>query len=159
MYDQGFRKAAISLYNYLGNMKNVALALKIGVATVWRWLRKGIQTIKRQKKPLSETILDYVRHLLEETNTITQLEIIKKVKQTLQVHVSRQCVSCAIRLLGFSRKRLRTRGSTNMDRLKQKVDLFREGIAAIDKAMLISIDEVGFDQRMIPIYGYSKKRN
>ena len=65
MYDQGFRKAAISLYNYLGNMKNVALALKIGVATVWRWLRKGHT---EQKKPLSETILDYVRHLLEGSN-------------------------------------------------------------------------------------------
>jgi hypothetical protein len=47
MYNETFRKVALSLYSYLGNMKKVALALKIGIGTVWRWVRLGIQSKPR----------------------------------------------------------------------------------------------------------------
>ena len=47
MYDQGFRKAALKMYNYLGNMKKVAKALNIGAGTIWRWIHNGIIPLKR----------------------------------------------------------------------------------------------------------------
>ena len=42
VYSEGFRRAALQLYSFFGNMKTVASALHIGVATIWRWLRLGI---------------------------------------------------------------------------------------------------------------------
>ena len=51
MYSIGFRDAAIKLYDFLGNMKKVSKALKCGVATIWRWVNKGIHNKKRTDKP------------------------------------------------------------------------------------------------------------
>ena len=68
MYSKGFREAALKWYDFLGNMKNVAKALKCGVATIWRWINNGINNKARKDKPRNKTteaILSFIKLELE----------------------------------------------------------------------------------------------
>ena len=116
MYDIGFRNAAIKLYKHLGNMKKVANILDIGVATIWRWLRYGIErkvVCNREPKKLKDMLLAFIEARMLTKPTITQKELQKDIFKMLNVRVSRQCVATGIRKLNFSRKRLSKRGITN----------------------------------------------
>ena len=157
MYDQGFRKAALKMYNYLGNMKKVAKALNIGAGTIWRWIHNGIIPLKRQKTPFADTLVAFVKCSIEKSNHLTQFELINNVKVHLGVTISRKCLSSVLKILQMTRKRLRKRGFTNKTKYSERVQSFKESIQSINKSSLISIDEIGFDQRMTPLYGYSIK--
>jgi transposase len=157
MYDQGFRIAALKLYNYIGNMRKTADALNIGVATIWRWIHKGIIPMKRQKISFPETLVSFVKCSIESQNHITQLELISKIKTHLGVHVSRKCLSTVIKVIGFSRKRLRKRGFTKETKYNECIKRFKETLISMNHDSIVSIDEIGFDQRMTPLYGYSLK--
>lgn len=150
MYDKGFRIAAIKLYNYIGNMKKTAKVLGIGIATIWRWIHNGT---KKHKTSIPETLLSFQ---IEKSNHTTQNELLRLIKEHLSLNVSRKCVSCALHILNFTRKRLRSKGFTTPGKYKEKMDSFRDSIKNNNKT-IISIDEIGFDQRMLPLYGYSIK--
>lgn len=156
MYDKGFRIAAIKLYNYIGNMQKTARALGIGIATIWRWIHNGIDPIKKYKTSVPETLLVFTKCQIENNNSITQTDLIRLVKQHLGLNISRKCIATVLKILNFSRKRLRHRGFTTPGKYKEKLDIFRDSIKNNNKT-IISIDEIGFDQRMLPIYGYSIK--
>ena len=93
MYDVGFRNAALKLYNHFRNMKKVANALDIGIGTVWRWIHNGITPVQRKKTPFSEVLLAFVKLTIEKTNHISQIELQQKIKESLGMSISRQCVS------------------------------------------------------------------
>lgn len=162
MYDIGFRNAAIKLYKHLGNMKKVANILDIGVATIWRWLRYGIErkvVCNREPKKLKDILLAFIEARMLKKPTITQKELQKDVFKILNVRISRQCVATGIRKLNFSRKRLSKRGITNKQVHAERLEIFskRYRLAKDNKIKVVAIDEVGFDQRTVPLYGYSIK--
>ncbi|KAL6764452.1 hypothetical protein V8C86DRAFT_3022345 [Haematococcus lacustris] len=45
MYDQGFRAAALAVYQHFRNMKTAATVLKVGVGTIHRWVTNGTSTL------------------------------------------------------------------------------------------------------------------
>lgn len=125
MYDKGFRLAAIKLYNYIGNMKKTAKALGIGIATIWsralhssfaRWIHNGIESTKKHKTSIPETLLSFIKCQIEKSNHTTQNELLRLIKEHLRLNVSRKCVSCALHILNFTRKRLRNRGFINLEK-------------------------------------------
>lgn len=154
MYNQGFREATLVLYKYLKNMKKTAKALNIGIGTVWRWINNGITPLKRHPSEIPEVLKSFVKLKLEGNNSLTQTELKKLVLEHLQVNISRHCISTIIRLLGLSRKRLRKRGLTNKVKYEERMTLFKKGLETSTE--ILSIDEIGFDQRMVPLYGYSQ---
>ena len=157
MYEQGFRKAAVELYKYFGNMKKTAAALKIGLATVWRWVRIGIQPKTRIQRHFPTALLVFVENLIEQKNFMTQIDIKYEVKRAFQLDISRKCVSTILKLLNLSRKRLRKRGFCKKQILESRLFDFKNLVNTSNIENIVSIDEIGFDQRMTPLYGYSRK--
>ena len=156
MYNQGFREATLVLYKYFKNMKKTAKALNIGIGTVWRWINNGIIPLKRHStaNEIPEVLKSFVKLKLEGNNSLTQTELKNLVLEHFQVNISRHCISKIIRLLGLSRKRLRKTGLTNKAKYEERMTLFKEGLETSTE--IVSIDEIGFDQRMVPLYGYSQ---
>ena len=156
MYNQGFREATLVLYKYFKNMKKTAKALNIGIGTVWRWINNGIIPLKRHStaNEIPEVLKSFVKLKLEGNNSLTQTELKNLVLEHFQVNISRHCISTIIRLLGLSRKRLRKTGLTNKAKYEERMTLFKEGLETSTE--IVSIDEIGFDQRMVPLYGYSQ---
>ena len=120
MYSKGFREAALKLYDFLGNMKNVAKALKCGVATIWRWINNGINNKARKDKPRNKTteaILSFIKLQLENKNFLTIRDLQKQILESFNVTFSR---------LGFSRKRLQKRGNVNVHKVSSRYEEFKE---------------------------------
>jgi hypothetical protein len=153
MYNETFRKVALLLYSYLGNMKKVALALKIGIGTVWRWVRLGIQSNPRFPLAFPDAMVSIVEFFVTENNHSTHLDIQKEIQRCTGNVVSRHCIASILKGLGMTRKRLRKRGKhpRNVPLLTFKT--FKEYISKATR--VVSIDEVGFDQRMTPIYAFT----
>lgn len=162
MYDIGFRHAAIKLYKHIGNMKKVAAILNIGIATIWRWSHYGIErkdSCNREPKKLKDVLLAFIEARMLAKPTITQKEIQKDILTMLNFNISRQCVATGIRKLNFSRKRLSKRGITNKQVHAERLEIFSKTykLAKENNIPIIAVDEVGFDQRTLPLYGYSLK--
>lgn len=162
MYVEGFRRAALKLYDYCGNMKTVSMVLGISTSTIWRWVKLGMTRKHRTSfspKKLTESIMEFIHARLCEQPTTTHHDLRVDVMNTFQCLVSRQCVATAIRLLNFSRKRLSKRGITNKEKHAIKLQLFKESYeqAKQKSTPIVAIDEVGFDFRDVPLYGYSLK--
>lgn len=152
MYNTTFRKVALSLYHYFGNMKSVAKALKIGIGTIWRWINNGIEPKERIKVPFSEAS---VQQFVMSNNHATQQDMQKEVQRVLGHKVSRRCISMVLKIIGLTRKRLKNRGlHPNAVPIASFLS-FKSKVGTASQ--LVSIDETGFDQRMTPIYGYSMK--
>jgi transposase len=158
MYDREFRKAALRLYDYFGNMRQTAKALQIGVATIWRWVHTGIdQAVRIKKVQYTDAILSFLKTTIQNKNYLTQADLIVEIKANFGIVMSRQCVSQALSLIGVSRKRLRKRGFTKPYRLVEEMERFKKSYLRKPGNVVLSLDEIGFDQRMTPLYGYSAK--
>jgi transposase len=155
MYNIGFRKAAVALYHYFGNMKKTSQALQIGVATVWRWVKKGITITPRKQTPVPEALKEFVKLCVIQENHITQRILRYKVKTSLGLQVSRRCISAILKSLGLTRKRLRNRGKLPSDIPMSLFTAFKHQI--LSSVSTVAVDEVGFDQRTTPLFGYSPK--
>jgi transposase len=153
-YKLPFREAAVKLYHFFGNMKVTANVLGIGVATIWRWLNGYLHPKKREYKPykLTNAILDFLKCLVSKHPTLSQVEMSEKLKETFGIYFSRQCIKCALTKLGFSRKKISKRGIVNKETHDKRLQEFRNNF----NGDLIAVDEVGFDFRVAPTYGYSK---
>ena len=141
-------------------MKKVAKALKCGVASIWRWVNNGTHNKVRTDKPRNKTtILSFIKLQLENKNYLTILDLQKEILGSFNTSLSRQCISLSILKLGFSRKRLQKRGNVNVQRVSSRYEEFKEKYkdAKSKHTIVVAVDEVGFDQQLIPLYGYSKK--
>lgn len=154
MYEIPFREAAIKLYHYFKNMKVTANALGIGVATIWRWLRVSIQPKQRVYKPykLTNAIIDYLYIIVKKQPTLTLSELSQKLQTAFNIYFSRQCIKCALKKLGFSRKKISKRGLINHDKHEALLQDFKKHF----NGNVVAVDEVGFDFKVVPLYGYSK---
>jgi transposase len=160
MYSLGFRQAAITLYNSIGNMKTVAKLLQIGLATIWRWLNQGIKPKPRKvanNTKATEQVQTILKTLLLAFPSITLFQLRSRIQESLGITLSRQCIARAIKLFGFSRKRATWRGIVNKKVLDSRIEHFKNHLSVLDKDSIVSVDELGFDYKTLPIYGYSPK--
>ncbi len=160
MYDEGFRKAALRLYDYFQNFKKVADAINIGIATIWRWknnsINNGFSTRINKHRKFTTFILEFITEILNDKNTFTINEIAYEIEQRFKISFSRQAIATAIKHLGFSRKRVSKRGSIrNLTLHHERLEAFKNVFESQNDK--VSIDESGFDFRVAPVYGYSLK--
>jgi transposase len=160
MYSEGFRIAALRLYDSLKNMKKVSKLLKIGVGTIWRWVNQGIQFHPRATTPMYKCVDElviFIKSKLQACPYLSQIQLKALVFETFGVNISRQSISCALKRIGFSRKRLRRRGFVKKAELYDKYKTFNDLYSSKIYNNIIAVDEIGFDFRTQPLYGYSKK--
>lgn len=171
MYDEGFRKAALQLYDYFKNMKKVAEALNIGVATIWRWKTISIESRmtnrKNTQRKFTTYVLEFVKQVITRNGTLTINEISFEIRKRFNLLLSRQAVALAIQKLGFSRKRISKRGYIrNKELYDVKLKDFKDSFLTLTDS--ISVDESGYEvhyqmfkstkKTVISSYGYKRKR-
>jgi len=162
MYNIGFRQAAVKMYEYFRNMKTVAMALNIGVATIWRWIRHGVVPKVRADAPSSkftDTMMAFVKETFAQNNYLNLNDLQRLVFDTFSIKVSRQCMAHVVTKLGLSRKRLHNRGFITKVLLIARYTQFVKEYRQLKSRgiRIIATDEFGVDKDTLPIYGYSLK--
>jgi transposase len=163
MYPEGFRKAALTLYGYFQNMKKTAQALQVATSTIWRWVHGMVGRAGAPchvpKKKLSEAMLAHISTVLSKNPTLTLDALRISISETFGLAtLSRQCVAAALRASGFSRKRLRLRGTIRRQDPAACLALFKRVASdALHSGNIVAVDEVGFDRTMVPLYGYAPR--
>jgi len=139
-------------------MKTTATALGVGVATIWRWLKSiDIKPWHKESYKLNDAVLDYLRAFVSTHKTHTQSELAVALETMFGVHFSRQCIGVALRKIGLSRKRVSKRGLLSQRSHDSHVGRYQYFKNHFNDKNVISIDEVGFDFRTTPLYGYSER--
>lgn len=157
MYPVDFRAAALKLYDYFQSMRKTAKALNVSVASLSRWNKSLYPKERlRSKLKLSDAMVIFVQQLVTSNPSLKCIDIAKKVNSEFNVNVSRQLVHLILKRLDYSFKRIRKRGkSIKKEELK---NIFVSTMLNLPRnTIIVSIDESGFDQRAVPIYGYSLK--
>jgi transposase len=146
------------LYGYFQNMKKTAQALQVATSTIWRWVHHKVGTPPRiQKKKLTDAMMAYLTAALSHNSSLTLNDLRNSVLNAFGLTtLSRQCIAAALRASGFSRKRLRVRGTIKRQDPATCLTHFKRNAGdALRDGNIIAVDEVGFDRTMAPIYGYS----
>lgn len=159
-YSIDFKQQSVKLYYKFKNMKVVAELMNISVNTIWHWVRFGISRKTRLYSPsiCSIELVTFIKQYLTKFPFKLQKDVQQVVFKKFSIKISRQCVANAIFKANFSRKRLSKRGFVKKRLQKQRVIAFKKAYASVKHVhSIVSVDEVGFDQRTVPIYGYSQK--
>lgn len=157
MYSISFRESVLRVYEYFGSMRKTATILKVSIASISRWA-KNINPLKRQRRQtkVTDAMISLVKLLINKNPSICCKEIVEEIKIAFEVEISKQLVHLIIQRLGFSYKRIRKRGKST-----KKIDLineFKDRYKSLpNDTLIVSIDESGFDNRPLPIYGYALK--
>lgn len=133
--------------------------LNIGRTTLWRWKTHGIHPRKRvfiQPKinAWKELVMSYIKH----NACLTQYKIKRLLATEHNVVLSLKAIRKIFKLNSFSRKRVKRKGTSNIDlepRTRSFCHCFDEYVT--QSRCMVSIDECGFSEKDVPIYGYSKK--
>jgi len=162
MYSLGFRLAALRLLDFFGSLRRTAAALNVSASSISRWSHRlePLQRVRR-KTTLAETIRDIVKSAIDTTTSVTCTELVQRVKQVLDLNVSRSLVLNVIHSIGYSYKRVKKRAQPK-DVLQHQEgcrqhERFYIRARANDDRLLVSIDESGFDHRALPFYGFAPR--
>lgn len=146
MYHEAFRQAAIRLYNFFGSMRRTATVLGKHQHSVIVKHRKLRSTV------VSDAMKASVHCFMSSKTRTSSLQVVQHIQDVFGFRISRQLAHVIIRRQGFTYKRTRKRGIPSK---QQSPNTF---FAALKhhRVNIVAIDESGFDQRPIPIYGYAK---
>jgi len=153
MFSLDFRKLAIRLSRSKGISETCKL-LNINRSTIWRW-KQNIQFKKRKRYTLKkfEDCKEEISLFISDHPCTSQY----KMKQLLDVKLSKNTLSRYIKFLNFTRKRTQRRGICKNNALPQLVETFKTRYNTFGKDNIICVDECGFSENLRPPYGYSKK--
>ena len=160
MYPVSFREIALRLYDYFQSLRKTASIMKICYSSISRWC-KNIQPKSRKTRKttiITDPLISFIQSLLLNNPSLNCKQLVSKVKETFNVSLSRQLIHNIVKKrLHFSFKRIRKRGkSPKKDSLIQD---FKSTILHLKNqfpsSTVYSIDESGFDHRVVPCYGYA----
>lgn len=163
------RSAAIELWRQKFTHKAICHSLKIKPCTLKKWIQRSnkgkLPMYKDQirTKKLDQSYLDEIEHFMQNPKRIctSLMEIRRHLLKTFPEGpgMSLASVHRLLKRCGFSRKRLRpgVKGRNDKDQIQLRF------VKSVDVALflkankkIIFLDETGFNQSMVPIYGYSK---
>ncbi len=158
MYSIDARKIALSLYEFFGSMRKAAKAAKVSASSISRWQKEILPKSNRKKRPtkLADVVTTFILKTISEKPISRCIDIAKLVNQTFNIQISKQLVHIVLKRHNISYKRVRKRGrsASKLSRIASFINYVKELQSDV---RLISVDESGFDERVSPFYGYSKK--
>ncbi len=162
MYSVGQREIVLRLYSFFGSLRRTALASGVSPASISRWSKRiHPLTRKRNAPTLAEAIRDVIRIALDGCACLTCTQLVAQIRAAMGVTVSKSLVLNVVHGLGYSFKRVKKRcvpkdASAHAIRTEQFLSKYRtcreEG-----KAVIVSVDESGFDHRARPFYGFAPR--
>ena len=155
MYDVGYKRAVLCVYNFNGSMRLTASIFKMVPSNICRWSKSpSLEATPRNRKgKLTDALRESVNNFMLTTTCFSSLEVVQHVKSLWNISISRQHAHRLIRHCGFTYKRTRRRGGGA--RIRGDISAFIKQYAETPQETIVSFDESGFDQRMKPVYAYS----
>ena len=158
MYHPSTRKTILAIYDYLGSMRKVAFITKVSIASISRWSKDRDAAARPRRTQrggkLTDAIMASVRLFMQTETRVSSWEVVSHVQEMYGITISRQLAHLVIHRLGYTFKRTRKRGISQ--KKESAIPPFVvEFLTAYDGMNIASIDESGFDQRPVPVYGYA----
>ena len=157
MHQVAVRELALRVYRYTHSLRKTALMCGVSVASISRWAKQLHPKQRLFPRPVtSDAMVASVDSFMRSKTRCSSREVVDHILTTWGFTISRQLAHCIIRRLGFTFKRIRKRGKClHSPSHNEKLEaFFREFDEAYSKGSLASLDESGFDQRAVPVYGY-----
>ena len=157
-------KAAIKAYFTLGSLRKAQQEVNIPKSSIHVWIQRlGQKTVDKRKgckkpnrkKRFGIELNTNVNKLLIEDPYRTVVQVHLEVKEQMKCSLS--TVQRTVNSLGLSRKRASRMLNPQSPERKQKIQDFCELMKTIPVEEVSSVDEVSFDTRMKPFYGYTPK--
>jgi transposase len=149
-YPVMFRKLVLQAVCKYGIIKTSTL-FNVSRTSIWRWQKNIQPSVGVRKRPRQDAVRETVLHLLQENPFMTQDAL------AWQCNVCIRTIRQVIKNLRWSRKRCKRRGvpakPANMPTLKR--DFASKYSTALQQGLVVSVDECGFSERVVPLYGYS----
>ena len=159
MYSLEVRKIATRLYNGKTTLRQVAMIIGSSHSSIFRWLHSTPK--KREPRPRKlekPEILDAIELFIKTNPTAGTDDILKKIKETFNLKVSRELVRLTLRkTLNYTRKRVRYFSKPKNDDQKLQDFLEKRKVFISQGRTFVSIDETSFGRNYLPTSGYSKK--
>lgn len=158
MYSIEIRKLTLQLYSYFKSLRKTSKVLNISISSISRWIY-NLYPKKRMFNSFKQVdlLIDYIKYNLSINPMTSCREFIVKIKNDLNISISRQLVNLIIKKrLNYTYKKIKNKCfSKNKEvKIKEFVETFKN----INKDnLIVSIDESGFDKRPKQIYGYGLK--
>lgn len=155
------KQICISVYKYLGSFRKASKCTNIPKTTIWRWYNSvnstRIDIFSKNKK--IQCITPIIKSLLEKNNFLTVKDITDILSKQYKLKCSYGLIRSIIKIhLNLSYKKIKYSNYTNITKLKDQTNYFIERFKnQYVNNLIISIDEVGFNTRFNPIYGWSLK--
>ena len=152
-YSIDFKYTAVNLYLKINSIRQVSLLLDCSKTSIQRWLYEYFETgkieitYKKRISMITNDILNFIKELLKNNNTITLGKIKKKINEKFKLNISISYLFYIIKYkLNITYKQLRTKyyPLKKLPTLKKdKYEYYKE-LKKIGKDNIISIDETGF---------------
>lgn len=152
-YSINFKIIAVKLYLKIESIRKVSLLLDCSKTSIQRWLDEYFETgkiektYKQRKSIITTNILDFIKELLKNNNTITLGKIKKKINQKFKIDISISYLYYIIKYrLNMTYKQLRKKyyPLKKLPTLKKdKYEYYKE-LNKVGKDNILSIDETGF---------------
>ena len=159
MYPVDRRHIACHMYPILGSMRKVALLLAVSTSTIHRWLHQPER--KRYFRPSvkSQAVLPVIRACVEADPLITLQQLAFRIRQALDITVSKELLRTVLSKNGYTRKRARFYGQPvdlpgkTTAFLAQRCRFIQEG------RLFASVDETSFGRNSYGacIMGYGQR--
>jgi hypothetical protein len=166
MYCKRFKALAMRVLEREGSFRKASVFLQISTSTLHRWSKLDLTNItprrhQPRRSPLCQDIIVKLKALVE-AMPITSLQRLRQLMLSMHaVKLGRRRLKRLLQDgLKFSRKRTSRRLAPNHKMpTSQTINTFvATAQQAIDRgAMLVSLDECYFSERVLPLYGYSPK--
>ena len=157
-YNKQIRKLAILMIKKYGIVKTSNI-INISRTTLWRWKSKGVENKQRLfQSKLFNQVKDILKVYLETNICTDSRSILIFLKENHNINISVKTILKFIKKLGFTKKRIRTRGicKGNNNLLKTNfITTYKNAIK--DNKNIISIDECYFSEKIHLLYGYAPK--
>lgn len=155
-YNLAVREFAMSLLKKHG-MVSTANRLGIHRTTLWRWKKHGVIAKQRMfKTKHTDKAGATIATMLKANPRLTIAKLRNALTEELGITLHKRTISKYLRIMRFSRKRVRSRGVSKRQDPTICADFRKRYIdAQTSGKILVSVDECGFSDRAHSLYGYS----
>ena len=158
MYPLDRRVMATHIYSIFKSLRKTAYLLKVSHMTISRWISKPERKIY-ERNVISKTkmITETIRMLTHVDPRITLEDFVKKIKDLLNIDVSKDLIRVVRKKLNLTPKKIKFYPRPKASEEKTRVFLEKRK-EYIEKGLkFVSIDETSFGRNIGAVYGYSPK--
>ncbi len=159
MYSYDLRKLSLHIYSLVKSLRKTSMIVNVSHTSINRWykdINRKKYTVKTEKTKTYK-VKEIIKTTIERNPFISLREMKNIIFKTLNFSISIELLRIAIRVHGYSKKKVKYFGKSKTQENKTKEFLEKRNQFIKENRYFISIDETSFGRNGILQYGYSLK--